>query len=663
MTTGNTLPFLEEWITESATRLSVLAGRPLTETEMDRLRTTAIEKCKDRPVAIHNTHRNVRINTTLGNIATWLKTRKPHMPIITGHGTLFKPHEEYRSIVGELVTFLMKTRKVAKNRMFELMRSGRSVDDPEVKALNLRQLIFKLLANSFYGAYGEKGFIFYNENMGPATTYTGQLIISATMTSFESFLAGNFWLRDQNEMLRHVYSCLKQADKRDPRDEWGEYYSDDLSTRETAIKCLVNGSAPGWDAEGYAAKLVANLSDIDLWSIVLRGNPYAFMGFEKVNTLLCTAFGGEIKEADPEKIEKHHPEGKAALDEIARGLIDWVGVHWMHHDMPRIVAEMERKAVLLVDTDSNFLSLDPWMNWLHTNFDMDEATEEEELTGMNMMVYFLRLLSDYQMATLTKNLNVPVDKRGLINFKSEFVISRIVLTNGKKNYAALLRFQEGARIVGDKVELKGLAMKKTTIAKSTGLFFEESLETNILRDPAISRINVIRDIVSLEDRIREALDQGSLEYSTPGVLGRISGYADMYAMPVVRGMTAWNTIEINSPIREGERINMFRSKIGTDATAMVAIMESFQENTFERKAIEDLISVFFDPASDAGLLKNGLNWIAVPKEVSVIPLWCRPLIDIESVIQANVAPILPILESLGIQQLPSSDIYSNIVKF
>jgi DNA polymerase elongation subunit (family B) len=54
--------------------------------------------------------------------------------------------------VGEMVDFLMKTRKVAKNQMFDLMRDGRSPDDPEVKVLDQRQKIFKLLANSFYGA-------------------------------------------------------------------------------------------------------------------------------------------------------------------------------------------------------------------------------------------------------------------------------------------------------------------------------------------------------------------------------------------------------------------------------------------------------------------------------------------------------------------------------
>ena len=146
------MPFINEYIEDAIKKLSTFAKRQLTEEEIAKLKDKVVEHCKNRPVVILNTHKNIRVNSTLGELAGWIRTRKPERPVITGHGTLFKPHKEYRSVVGELITFLMKTRKVAKNEMFELMRNGRSKNDPLVKALNIRQLIFKLIANSFYGA-------------------------------------------------------------------------------------------------------------------------------------------------------------------------------------------------------------------------------------------------------------------------------------------------------------------------------------------------------------------------------------------------------------------------------------------------------------------------------------------------------------------------------
>ena len=330
----------------------------------------------------------------------------------------------------------MAERKVAKNKMFELMRNGYPSDHPEVKALDLRQKILKLLANSYYGAMSEKGFIFYNENMGPAITYTGQLIIAATMTSFEAFLSNNLWIRNANQLATHIFSSIEKANGRLPSEEWGNHPLAETVTKEAVIEHLLDACAPNWDALTAIHSYIDTLSQEDLWALYLKGNPYFFLQFEKAQDLLTTSLSGEIREADPGKIAKHHPEGKVALDTLSVGMLDWVAVHWQHFDMPRVVAEMERRSVILVDTDSNFLGLDPWMNYLGEAYDLSEATEDELLTGLNVMVYLLRLVNDHYMALLTKNLQIQEDKRYLINFKSEFVIARMILTNGKKNYAA-----------------------------------------------------------------------------------------------------------------------------------------------------------------------------------------------------------------------------------
>jgi hypothetical protein len=140
--------FLNAYVQRAADALCALAGRPLTAGEGERLAAVAEERLRDTAAVLSNPYQGLRIETTLAKAAAWMLTRKPARPIVTGHGTLFKPHSEHRSVIGEMVAYLLGSRKVVKTRMFDLLREGRSPDDPEIKALDQRQKVFKLLANS-----------------------------------------------------------------------------------------------------------------------------------------------------------------------------------------------------------------------------------------------------------------------------------------------------------------------------------------------------------------------------------------------------------------------------------------------------------------------------------------------------------------------------------
>ena len=171
--------------------------------------------------------------------------------------------------------------------------------------------------------------------------------------------------------------------------------------------------------------------------------------------------------------------------------------------------------------------------------------------------------------------------------------------------------------------------------------------------------------MTLEQRIRNSVASGKAEYSSPAVLGRLSEYANMYSMPVVRGMLAWNAVEINNPIREGDRVNTFRLRVGTDAALLAAEMEKFPEGSELRKALVRLMEEFFGPGAPEDLSKNGLNWIAVPKDVPQLPEWILDLIDKDSVLQANTSVVHPILDAVGIRVIerPEPASYSSVIRF
>ncbi|MGO4984969.1 family B DNA polymerase, partial [Collinsella sp. Sow4_E3] len=101
----------------------------------------------------------------------------------------------------------MDERKVVKNEMIKLIGSGVPKSDIRVKVLDQRQKVLKLLANSFYGAYAEKSFIFYNKDAAPSVTYNGRLIIGYTLYLFETMLMDNHWFTEPDELFVYVTAC------------------------------------------------------------------------------------------------------------------------------------------------------------------------------------------------------------------------------------------------------------------------------------------------------------------------------------------------------------------------------------------------------------------------------------------------------------------------
>ena len=89
------------------------------------------------------------------------------------------------------------------------------------------------------------------------------------------------------------------------------------------------------------------------------------------------------------------------------------------------------------------------------------------------------------------------------------------------------------------------------------------------------------------------------------------------------------------------------------------------DGSAEAIALTALMEEFFGATAPEGMSRNGLNWLAVPKDVPAIPEWARGLIDRESVLQANAAPIYPILEAIGVRvvRLPAPESYSNVIRF
>jgi len=272
------------------------------------------------------------------------------------------------------------------------------------------------------------------------------------------------------------------------------------------------------------------------------------------------------------------------------------------------------------------------------------------------------------MQRLTRAMNVPEDKRSQINFKSEFVLKQMMITRGKKHYAALITHQDGHAVGGGKGKLitVGLMIKKTSFSRVAGEYLENAMNVHILSGKTVDRIGFLRSIVRLEERIHDSLRSGYMVFSTPGVVNRISGYDRPMSMPVVRGMLAWNAACPDNPIREGDKLNILPLKINSDITAFEALMNELRDSGDEDgfRALTEIGSVFFW-APGENLLNGNLNWLAVPKTVKVLPAWAISLVDANALVSTNLAAALPILEAIDVVtlRLPSPETYSTTIHF
>jgi DNA polymerase elongation subunit (family B) len=655
--------FLESYLKESTKALETLFGRSLSKTEAGKIRKVAEEKIAKNnfPLQIVNNHKLKTINTTAEELASWMMSRDPK-PVLTGQGLLFQ--NEFKSPITTLTAFLVSSRKVAKDKMFQLMREGLPETDPLVKSLNLQQKNWKILAVSMFGAFGEKGFVFYNPFVGPAITLTGQLIIASTLYGFETILSGNAWIKNKEELWNHVRRSIAMTSGASLEEEWGQLLEpSDKTLLDKARASLKKACASDWKSADDIEDILSSLDDPGLEALAYRGNLYDFLKHETAVWCIQTALDGEIKEAAPGSIQKTHPEGKEALDMLWKGIERWVSFDWLPTDLVKRVGEMEREVVLLSDTDSTFLHLHPWMKFLAKYFDVIDPDPTKRLTAINAIVYMLRLSSDAQMLRLTTNLGIAEERRSFINFKSEFIIKRMVLTQGKKNYISLNNYQEGVLLQTKQVDIKGLGMKKTNTPKFTQNHLKNAIEEMVLRPQNVNRVGMIKRVIELEQAVRDSLNNGNVMYCTPGSLGAVSRYKDPYTIPAVRGSLAWNLIYKDNPIREGDKINLIRMISDSDISAIIAQIEKFGKDSPEGAILTKLTDKFY--GTEQELAKNGFNWLALPRETTLIPIWARELIDIETVVQSNIAPVLPILTSLDIIpiRLPNPEVYSTMIQF
>jgi tetratricopeptide (TPR) repeat protein len=642
------------------------------------------QRLKDRDVVFYDDYNQTDAQLSLLKFTDW--TQGKRKPILSGWGVTFKQHSDPTSVnlPALMLDFLLKERKKAKKEMFvavnnasDLMKQvEEAIEELDVeialanskaeayekmgqykeakhwqevaKAKDREQKILKLLANSYYGASGEKNSIFYNMNMGAAVTYTGVQIITTAVMAFESFLASNVLFNNAWEIEQMISRVVNEEYEYDVNDIIDD---DKLITEAELLTYLAGRIRPDERKETdiqYLSKIVGNLSTEDRTKVYYKNNLYAFLENSAIEGLLDSIIGVEF--LNVEKVPEDISEEMSTLWDVLRTFVVY---NYAYEDRYDRAMRDKRKAVLVVDTDSNFVNLDPFYKWVTARYELED-TDSNKLSIINVMIYVLAKFVQMAFDRLTENMNISPEKQPIINMKNEFLYSRLMTTSNKKQYAGNLIAQEGNLLVPHKMDMKGMSIKKTTVNRSVRDFFTKLLKDDVLRSKEIDLSDILGSFRELEDMIRASLLSGKLDFAVPANLNEFSSYSFPYRMQQVRGAIAWNALFPDNTIQPPTKVNTLKLK-GKSLLDLQPI--------FDTEFYDIIKETIFDAEED--LAKHGFTIISIPKDVEVLPEWLTPLIDVETIISDNVRNGIIILESLGVKtmEISSSSYYSNIIEF
>ena len=522
----------------------------------------------------------------------------------------------------------------------------------EYQTYDRKQLSEKISANSIYGTFGNVVSFLFNKYTAPSVTGSGQSLISTTEQAFESFLANNTLFNNINECFTFLTNVLSE-----------EYTMDSSFLIDVSIDQVFTRLVNTFYRyqESYTELLYAFLSTLtqdQLNKIYYKNNLYEFSNHPNITSLLVSIVRNTGEFKDPNKIPESSRE---YLEELWKYYKEFVLYNYSPINRIQRLKHDKRKVVLTIDTDSNFLNLNPWVQYMFDNIiDPDyrnDNRDREELRfiAVNTMAFVITNMMNTVLGRYTKDANIPKDYRHYINIKNEFLMSRVVLASKKKRYFSSIRLREGDEIWPEKLDVKGHDFMKSTATVETKAKFVDIIKRRILGVKDIDVVAILNDIEDFEDEIIRSLKDGDKKYLIPVSVKELEAYSEPLKMQGVRAVIAWNYFYPNLEIDLPTKLDIVKLTLNEEKS----INRLRMENPEMFKILND--KILNNP--DKRISDKGLAVIAIPRNVDKIPEWLIPYIDYDTIAYNVLNKFYPVLESLGLDTIKTSkkEYFSNIL--
>lgn len=662
--------FLHAWKDQMMTAISRMEP-DWDKEDMEKVLNSMIDENLQLPqVILDNNYTGESRNTNMLSVFDWAIRRKP---LIAGNATFYKNQHEAINPIAKMLDGFLTERKAIKKRMFAVGEEY-GTDTDLYQDLDRAQQNQKILANSYYGGSGMPKSAFYSKWSGPATTSTAQSVISTTETLFEAVLVDNYKFIDLNECFIFMDSVLKQ-DYEIPK--WMVPASKTELFNRLKNMFFVDVYKEEYDE--MLQKYIWNLKEDDVTKIFYKNNLVEFTRrhdkvkdlydemFSSVKNLSYAETEDDIPEEYRVRFEKVDDSKKKVkeynsfvnheffmdpnsppdtiiepLNKIKDYYMKYVYSAFMSIDRIHRLKYFMRKTVCIVDTDSNILALDAWVDFCENeilNGNYGRSLENNRFIIVNSITYFITNAVADTLDTYGKHSNIPDDFRKRFGMKNEFYMTKLVIGKKKKRYISAIRLREGNLMSPYKPDVKGFEFRKATTSEEAKAVFEKIIKNRICEVDVPDIPGIISDLSHFENVIRESIMRREKTYLPLGNAKELEAYKDPYSQQGVRGSLAWNTIYPENSIGFPSKVSILKLNIFD--------LEDIEELKYLYPKIYDKIKrgIFESPVKE--IREKGLQVLAIPSN-SDIPEWCDPYIDYNTVINNITGQFKGVTDAFGI---------------
>ena len=634
------------------------------------------ERFQDNKVVIYNNYENQLTDTTLGGMVDWFDDKHP---LICESGVYFKQKSEQDNINAKIIRFSMLDRRTElKKEMFRLKEAG-DVFGANVK--DLQQANTKKAANSGYGAEAEKTSFLYNLHSAMSVTSCGRGQLSTACQTIDNLLADFVKFMNMDEFYTYVNHIISEEL------EWKfETFTviDKIPSKQKFIKRFVRKFYNQSLCDiTVLDNMYDHLSDEMIARLYYKSNFHEFILDNKVIYDLFVEIGNtNIDFTDPNHVPDELVE---YVDAIVQFMAEFVVYKYSFFRYEDRTKYHRRSAVVIMDTDSCFVTYGPTMEFLEEHlpsyiWDKKFTKESYRYRILNTLSCIVsRCVSDTLWNYLSV-VNVPEEDRKFIKMKNEFYLSRLLITFAKKSYVGLRLRQEEVILNPPELDVKGVNFFKSTASKKTTEFiYNEILMSEILQsaDGQIRTSRIHKKIQDYQDRMEEEIKKGDMDYLKRAIRVKTAdAYKDPMRIGQYKAVFVWNAI-----CDEKDRIELPSTvtlvKVKLKKKADIAKLEQWPD-IYDKvmhlfKTVPEIGNPDFDwkdhytfPEKEEKM--KGINTIALPNEFDEVPDWLLAIIDVDTLISDNMKLFTQLYKPLGLVEGKSSvngtssDFFTNIIR-
>ena len=407
--------------------------------------------------------------------------------LIVENGAIFSNHDQGVALPAVAITSLKAVRNAYKGEMKKAKSVGNAID---AIIYNNSQSDTKVSMNTFYGIQANVYSKFYNYDIACSITARGRGTVSVNGLNLE-YCFGSYRPYSVVALLQFIEVNRTKYVDREILDKCR------IPEREELLRHIIK--RPNIEEYyGYQAIFdkVNTLTSDELIKVFYANNFAEFIRIPFIKSIIrkVLTYQNEdilkIKDLPTNSYKKYifldslnPPERiKIYIDTINQYVSQLlVGFSWFEgdiddygeeYDAPEFIFKnIEREIVVLTDTDSLIVTLEPSMKKIMAMYDdFEEITNNMDkkfkdfILGM-IVISMINVLIERILWKYTEQSLIPVQWRHIIAYKQEFFFRTLQTTFGAKNYLAVISIQEGVFLPDEEIEIKGLSLKKTNFNK------------------------------------------------------------------------------------------------------------------------------------------------------------------------------------------------------